>query len=112
MKSPEKIQEELGGNTYQFPPKAKAANGEGGDIPDINILRLNRRAPPTLPLCVFGHEWRVWIEGAAEFRLLPARLCRRPFAVFVIGTDRKCPMGARMAGLGRTPEPVVWLCWR
>ena len=71
MKSPEKIQEELGGNTYQFPPKAKAANGEGGDIPDINILRLNRRAPPTLPLCVFGHEWRVWIEGAAESACCP-----------------------------------------
>jgi hypothetical protein len=34
--------------------------------PDISILRLHRRPPPGLPLNVFGHEWRVWIEDVAD----------------------------------------------
>ncbi len=34
--------------------------------PDLRVLRLHRRAPPRLPLAVFGAEWRRWIEDAAE----------------------------------------------
>ncbi len=34
--------------------------------PDMGVLRLHRRAPPTLPLDVFGPAWRRWIEAAAE----------------------------------------------
>jgi Protein of unknown function (DUF3987) len=54
-------------------PLSEANAGGTGGIPDvdISILRLNRRAPPPLPLNVFGHEWRVWIEDVAAASCCP-----------------------------------------
>ena len=40
-------------------------------IPDMTVLRLGRRAPPALPLDVFGPEWERWIESAAEAAAAP-----------------------------------------
>lgn len=34
--------------------------------PDLAVLRLARRAPPELPLDVFGPHWSDWIKQAAE----------------------------------------------
>jgi hypothetical protein len=34
--------------------------------PDMNVLRLNRRPPPSLPLEVFGNAWGLWIVTTAE----------------------------------------------
>jgi len=36
-----------------------------GDAPDMNVLRLHRRAPPALPLDLFGAFWARWIADAA-----------------------------------------------
>lgn len=33
--------------------------------PDMEVLRLNRRPPPLLPLAVFG-PWESWIKETAE----------------------------------------------
>ena len=40
--------------------------------PDMTVLRLNRRPPPTLPLDVFGPRWRQWIETTAQAAAAPA----------------------------------------
>jgi Protein of unknown function (DUF3987)/Bifunctional DNA primase/polymerase, N-terminal len=57
----------------QVEEEVRTDSGTAGppDI-DISILRLNRRAPPPLPLNVFGHEWRVWIEDVAAASCCPA----------------------------------------
>jgi hypothetical protein len=39
--------------------------------PDMTVLRLGRRAPPPLPLHVFGAAWAGWIEAAAEAAAAP-----------------------------------------
>ncbi len=39
--------------------------------PDMSILRLSRRAPPALPLDVFGPGWAMWISAAAEAAAAP-----------------------------------------
>ncbi len=39
--------------------------------PDMSLLHLNRRAPPALPLDVFGPGWATWISAAAEAAAAP-----------------------------------------
>jgi len=39
--------------------------------PDMGILRLNRRPPPVLPLCVLGERWATWVEDAADSASAP-----------------------------------------
>ena len=39
--------------------------------PDMTVLRLGRRAPPMLPLDVFGPDWGPWIVAAAEAAAAP-----------------------------------------
>src|SRR6185437_1576016 len=39
--------------------------------PDMTVLRLNRRAPPTLPLTALGSAWGTWITTAAEAAACP-----------------------------------------
>ena len=39
--------------------------------PDLAVLRLNRRDPPTLPLEIFGDQWARWIEDAAHAAACP-----------------------------------------
>lgn len=50
---------------------ATIAGGGDNEPPDMSVLRLNRRAPPTLPLCVFGPAWACWIVKAAEAAACP-----------------------------------------
>ncbi len=35
-------------------------------LPDMSILKLNRRTPPSCPVKLAGSFWRDWIEAAAE----------------------------------------------
>ena len=39
--------------------------------PDLAVMRLGRRAPPALPLDVFGPGWAKWIKGTAEASACP-----------------------------------------
>src|SRR4051794_12490887 len=41
------------------------------DGPDMSVLRLGRRAPPPLPLQVFGDVWSTWIIQAAQAAAAP-----------------------------------------
>jgi hypothetical protein len=59
--------------------------------PDISILRLNRRPPPLLPLNVFGHDWRMWIEDVANAACCPTDYVAGPLlasAAALIGHAR------------------------
>lgn len=40
-------------------------------LPDMAVLRLNRRPPPALPLEVFGPHWEAWIRSAAAAAAAP-----------------------------------------
>jgi Protein of unknown function (DUF3987) len=51
-------------------PSAGPAQSEWPD-PDLGILRLSRRPPPVLPLCVLGDRWATWVENAAESASAP-----------------------------------------
>jgi hypothetical protein len=57
--------------------EAGFAAGSGADdaewdaSPDLSVMRLGRRAPPPLPLDVFGPIWATWIAGAAEAAACP-----------------------------------------
>ena len=41
------------------------------ETPDLAIMRLGRRAPPALPLDVFGPAWAAWIKSTAEASACP-----------------------------------------
>ncbi len=75
--------------------------------PDISVLRLHRRAAPTLPLEVFGPEWQGWIEGAAEAASCPSDYVAAPLLASAIGADRQRALGASGARVGRTAASVV-----
>ena len=47
--------------------------------PDMSVLRLGRRAPPSFPLATLGSEWASWVVSAADaaacHSLRPGRQC-------------------------------------
>jgi hypothetical protein len=51
--------------------------------PDMGVLRLHRRAPPTLPIEVFGPTWGPWIVTAAEAAACPADYVAAPLLASV-----------------------------
>jgi hypothetical protein len=56
------------------PPSARAGGRADPELlarPDMTVLRLNRRAPPALPLAAFGPFWRRFIEQAAAAASAP-----------------------------------------
>jgi hypothetical protein len=86
---------------------ATAAQSVPHDIPDVSILRLNRRAPPSLPLNAFGHEWRTWIEQVAEAACCPVDYVAGPLlasASALIGNARWA-----QAWPGWEEPPHLWL---
>jgi hypothetical protein len=50
--------------------------------PDMDVLRLHRRAPPPLPIAVFG-RWDDWITKAAEAAVCPADYVAAPLLTSV-----------------------------
>ena len=51
--------------------------------PDMEVLRLHRRPPPTLPIEVFGDEWAPWIATAAEAAACPVDYVAAPLLATV-----------------------------
>src|SRR5205807_928758 len=56
-----------------MPPRDGAEQADFGwaAAPELSVLRLNRRPPPTLPLEVFGQAWASWIETTASAAACP-----------------------------------------
>ena len=75
--------------------------------PDIAVLRMHRRPPPTLPLEAFGPDWERWIAEAAEAAACPVDYVVAPLlasASTLVGTRvgyRRFP--------GWTEPPHLWL---
>jgi len=75
--------------------------------PDMSVLRLARRAPPAIPLDMFGPEWAHWITDAAEAAAAPVDYVALPLlacASALIGNAR----WAR-ATPGWQEPPHLWL---
>ena len=74
--------------------------------PDMTVLQSSRRPPPSLPLDVFGAEWRAWIERAAEASAAPPDYVVAPFlagASNLIGNARWA-----QAAPGWAEPPHLW----
>jgi hypothetical protein len=71
---------------------AIASDESGWSEPDMAVLRLHRRAPPPLPIAVFGPEWCRWIESASAAAACPADYVVAPLLASVsalIGNARR-----------------------
>ena len=76
--------------------------------PDLRVLRLHRRAPPPLPLAVFGAEWWRWIEDAADAAATSPDYVAAPLlaaASATIGNARWA-----QAHPGWEEPPHLWMC--
>ena len=74
--------------------------------PDMAVLRLNRRPPPTLPLEVFGPKWAPWIQSAAAAAAAPVDYVAAPLlssASVLIGNARWA-----QATKGWAEPPHLW----
>jgi hypothetical protein len=75
--------------------------------PDMAVLRLHRRRPPSLPIMVFGPEWCRWIENAASAAACPADYVAGPLLASVsalIGNARWA-----QATPGWAEPPHLWV---
>jgi hypothetical protein len=69
---------------------AKPNGGSWGE-PDMGILRLRRRSPPTLPLEIFDEAWGQWLVDAASAAACPVDYVAAPLlasASALIGNAR------------------------
>jgi Protein of unknown function (DUF3987) len=57
--------------TSKSKPNGADYQGQSWDPPDMGVLQLRRRAPPVLPIEVFGDPWGRWIVGAAAAAACP-----------------------------------------
>src|ERR1700761_2570068 len=76
--------------------------------PDMGVLRLHRRAPPKLPIKVFGPAWGAWITTAAEAAACPIGYVAAPLLASVsslIGNARWA-----QASTGWSEPPHLWVC--
>jgi hypothetical protein len=84
-----------------------AAEEIGWPEPDMAVLRLHRRPPPSLPLPVFG-LWATWITSAAEAAACPPDYVVAPLLASVsalIGNARWA-----QATPGWSEPPHLWVC--
>lgn len=76
-------------------------------VPDLAAAHQNRRAPPTLPVDVFGTFWADWLTAAAEGASCPIDYVAGPFlaaAAMLIGNARwVSPWGEWK------DTPVLWI---
>src|SRR5215468_9717560 len=82
------------------------AGGDWGD-PDMEILRLRRRSPSSLPVDVFGPAWSKWIVDAAAAAACPPDYVAAPLlssASALIGHARWA-----QASLGWSEPPHLWI---
>jgi hypothetical protein len=76
--------------------------------PDIGVSRLHRRAPPQLPIEVFGPAWGDWIAAAAEAAACPTDYVAAPLLASIsvlIGHARWA-----QASPGWSEPPHLWIC--
>jgi hypothetical protein len=94
---------------YKWSATAPAPDeDESWGEPDLGVLRLQRRDPPTLPLEVFGPAWRDWIAEAASAAACPPDYVAAPLlatASALIGNARW-----PQATPGWSEPPFLWLC--
>jgi hypothetical protein len=93
------------GSTGELPSNRKPqGNGqdtqqaETADI-DLSILRLNRRAPPSFPLDIFGTPWAGWISNAGEAACSPPDYVAAPL------------LATSSALIGNARWPQAWPGW-
>jgi hypothetical protein len=75
--------------------------------PDLEVLRLNRRAAPDFPMQVFSGEWGAWIYNTAASACCPVDYVAAPLlstASALIGNARWA-----LAWQGWTEPPHLWL---
>jgi hypothetical protein len=75
--------------------------------PDMGVLRLHRRAPPMLPIEIFGPAWGAWITTAAEAAACPSDYVGAPLlasASVLIGHARWA-----QATPGWVEPPHLWV---
>ena len=91
------------------PPRDGVERAEfGWTAPDLSVLRLNRRPPPTLPLEVFGQAWASWIETTASAAACPVDYVAAALlasASALIGNARWA-----QATAGWAEPPHLWIC--
>ena len=79
---------------------AFAPDESGWSFPDMGVLRLYRRAPPSLPLKVFG-PWEAWIAEQREAAACPVSYVAGPLlaaASALIGNARWPQAGGELVG--------------
>ena len=87
-----------------------AATGppEPWGAPDMTVTGTGRRAPPALPLNLFGNAWARWLVTTAE-----AAACPVDYVAMALLTTASALIGnARwpQAGEGWTEPPHLWAC--
>jgi Protein of unknown function (DUF3987) len=88
-------------------PKGNGADSSGWGEPYMGVLRLRRRAPPTLPLEVFGETWKQWLLDAAVAAACPVDFVVAPLLASVsalIGNARWA-----QAWPGWSEPPHLWV---
>ena len=87
-------------------PKGNGAGSDGWGEPDMGVLRLRRRPPPSLPLEVFGETWKQWLLDAAVAAACPVDYVVAPLLASVstlIGNARWA-----QAWPGWSEPPHLW----
>lgn len=76
--------------------------------PDLRVLRLHRRAPPALPLAVFGAEWMGWIKDAAEAAATSPDYVAAPLLAAASATIGNARWAQAYPGWQEPPH--LWMC--
>lgn len=87
--------------------QAAGADPETQKTPDLSVLRLHRRPPPSLPVEVFGSRWAAWIGSAAQAAACPPDYVAAPLlasASALIGNARWA-----QAHAGWAEPPHLWM---
>jgi hypothetical protein len=85
-----------------LPPVSPAVTGPESEWPepDLSVLQPNRRAPPKLPIDIFGDRWARWIDRAAESAVAPVDYVVAPL------------LAAASALIGNARWPQAWQGWK
>ena len=92
------------------PPAPSSADTESLADPDMTILRLRRRPPPTAPAGSLRARLGAVDREYCRRCCLPARLCCRSAVVFRLGRNRPFTLGASDTRLGRAAASLVRRC--
>jgi hypothetical protein len=93
--------------TFGYIGRTRDPPAPDGAIPDISVLRLNRRPPPPFPLDVLGKKWADWTRDAAVAASCPVDYVAAPLlslASALIGNARWS-----RGGPGWEEPPHLWI---